>query len=271
MSVGDDGPGILIERISREPPPVRPVMFSRQNTGRHYSVVNALSTWLEVETSREGARWMQAYRRGMPTSELHAIGEATAPGTVIRFEPDPEIFGDSAFDLAAIGQRLQELAWLHEGLRVVYQGEPLTTPGGLAGWASELAEAPLEMCLHVCDTAHEVDVEVVFAWRGEGDRIVRAFVNGESVERGTHVVGLWTGLARLATDMLGSEIGVDRTTERLGDGLVTLARIGVPVPRWTGWRREEITNPEVAVAVQQLLATAKLDEAQRRFLIARLM
>lgn len=87
------------------------------------SVVNALSEWLEVEIHQNQKIWRQSYQRGKPINDLIDAGPTDHTGTVIRFLPDPEIFTDRNFHFDILAQRLKELAFLNEGLKICLKDE----------------------------------------------------------------------------------------------------------------------------------------------------
>ena len=83
------------------------------------SVVNALSTKLEVEIRRDGKLYRQTFSKGHTTSPLEVIGTSTDTGTKIHFVPDPEIFTDTiVYEFKVLRKRLKELAFLNKGLRI---------------------------------------------------------------------------------------------------------------------------------------------------------
>ena len=84
------------------------------------SVVNALSTMLEVTVSRDGKLHYQKYERGVPTADLKVIGETDKTGTLTHFKPDPEIFTETLeYDFPTLSNRIRELAYLNRGLRII--------------------------------------------------------------------------------------------------------------------------------------------------------
>ena len=87
------------------------------------SVVNALSEWLEVEIHQNQRIWRQRYQRGKPINDLVEVGPTNHTGTVIRFLPDSEIFPDRNFHFDILAQRLKELAFLNEGLKICLKDE----------------------------------------------------------------------------------------------------------------------------------------------------
>ena len=82
------------------------------------SVVNALSEWLEVEVRKEGKKYYQKYRRGVPVAKVEELGNARGSGTKVTFIPDPEVFKTTSFSFDTLLDRLRELAYLNRGLRI---------------------------------------------------------------------------------------------------------------------------------------------------------
>ncbi len=87
------------------------------------TVVNFLSEWCSVEVRRGGHVYQQEYERGEPTSEVRRIGTTTKVGTKTTFKPDPQIFGDVRFQYGEVYRRLQELAFLNPGVKIIFRDE----------------------------------------------------------------------------------------------------------------------------------------------------
>ena len=84
--------------------------------------VNFLSEWCEVEVHRGGGVYQQEYERGKPTGSVQMIGKTDRTGTKTTFKPDREMFGDLKFDYNMLHRRLQELAFLNQGVKIVFSG-----------------------------------------------------------------------------------------------------------------------------------------------------
>nr|6Y8L_A Chain A, DNA gyrase subunit B [Mycolicibacterium thermoresistibile]6Y8L_B Chain B, DNA gyrase subunit B [Mycolicibacterium thermoresistibile]6Y8N_A Chain A, DNA gyrase subunit B [Mycolicibacterium thermoresistibile]6Y8N_B Chain B, DNA gyrase subunit B [Mycolicibacterium thermoresistibile] len=112
VEVSDDGRGIPVEMHESGVPTVDVVM-----TQVGVSVVNALSTRMEVEICRDGYQWFQTYDKSVPGTLKQ--GEKTRKtGTVVRFWPDPDVFETTTFDFETVARRLQEQAFLNKGLTI---------------------------------------------------------------------------------------------------------------------------------------------------------
>lgn len=128
VMVRDDGPGIPVEPagpgLASILETVCATLHAKATFDQHFphvhlgvgmhgvglAAVNALSARFEVETTRDGVRWGQAFERGRVASDLRCLGTTSTVGTTVRFQPDPEIFGAIELDPSAVARRLQELA-----------------------------------------------------------------------------------------------------------------------------------------------------------------
>ncbi len=158
VEVRDDGRGIPVEMHSSGAPTVDVVMtqlhaggkFGGENSGYAVSgglhgvgvsVVNALSTRLEVDISRDGYEWFQSYDKAMPGTLKQ--GEATKKtGTTVRYWADPDVFETTNYDFETVARRLQEMAFLNKGLTITLADERVTREEVTDEVVSDTAEAP---------------------------------------------------------------------------------------------------------------------------------
>jgi DNA gyrase subunit B len=158
VEVFDDGRGIPVEMHSSGAPTVDVVMtqlhaggkFGGENSGYAVSgglhgvgvsVVNALSTRLEVDVSRDGYEWFQSYDKAMPGTLKQ--GEATKKtGTTVRYWADPDVFETTNYDFETVARRLQEMAFLNKGLTITLADERVTSEEVVDEVVSDTAEAP---------------------------------------------------------------------------------------------------------------------------------
>jgi DNA gyrase subunit B len=241
------------------------------------AAVNALSERFEIETTYRGIRWTQSFERGKRTSALRRIGPSSIEGTTVRLRPDPTIFSTIELDHVRIEARLQELAWLNPHLRVYFQEQRLHARGGIAGWARMLAsERGLGIEWHsLARNIRSVGVNVAFAWNRNGAPLVRSFVNMQPTTAGTHVQGLWLGLADYARGRKARARTVEHVREAIGCGLVAVLDVGMYDARFGSPTRDQLCSPEAAKAVRAAVRDAlSIDDGRtwhlRRFLDARL-
>ncbi len=158
VEVTDDGRGIPVEMHASGAPTVDVVMtqlhaggkFGGENSGYNVSgglhgvgvsVVNALSTRLEVDISRDGHEWFQSYDRAMPGTLKQ--GDATKKtGTTVRYWADPDVFETTNYDFETVARRLQEMAFLNKGLTITLADERVTADEVVDEVVSDTAEAP---------------------------------------------------------------------------------------------------------------------------------
>ena len=158
VEVADDGRGIPVEMHASGAPTVDVVMtqlhaggkFGGENSGYNVSgglhgvgvsVVNALSTRLEVDISRDGHEWFQSYDRAMPGTLKQ--GDATKKtGTTVRYWADPDVFETTNYDFETVARRLQEMAFLNKGLTITLADERVTPEEVVDEVVSDTAEAP---------------------------------------------------------------------------------------------------------------------------------
>ena len=139
VTVEDDGRGIPVDLHKGEGRSAAEVILTELHSGGKFdnnvykvsgglhgvglSVVNALSSLLELEIKREGQVWFQTYRQGKPDGAIQAIGKSKKSGTRIRFVPDPEVFTSVEFSYDVLANRLREQAFLNRGIRIALADE----------------------------------------------------------------------------------------------------------------------------------------------------
>ncbi|MCS7184475.1 MAG: ATP-binding protein, partial [bacterium] len=168
------------------------------------SVVNALSEWLEVEVYREGYVWYQKYKRGKPITEVVKKGKTSKTGTLVRFKPDPEIFGDLKFSYETISNRMRELAFLNKGLEVHVISEveekenTFKYDGGIIEYVKYLnhRKTPLHnKVVYIKKTSGDYEIEFALQYTTDFDERIFSFVNNiHTSEGGTHLTGFKSGL-----------------------------------------------------------------------------
>jgi DNA gyrase subunit B len=238
------------------------------------SVVNALSEWLDVTVSREGAIHHDHYERGIPTIELKdgllpVIGHTRKTGTTISFLPDREIFEKTYFKEDEIKSRLHETAYLNPGLTIIYEDNRVTPeehltyhePDGLAGFIKDLNRNKETLHDVICfkGEADGITVEGAFQYVNEFHENVLGFCNNiYNAEGGTHI----TGFKSIFTTIMNSyarEIGVLKekdanfTGADIRNGITAVISIKHPAPRFEGQTKTKLDNQDAAKATSKVV------------------
>ncbi|GFN23113.1 DNA topoisomerase (ATP-hydrolyzing) subunit B [Thermanaeromonas sp. C210] len=232
------------------------------------SVVNALSSELLVKVKRDGRVYEQLYRRGSKVTELKATGRAKGTGTIITFRPDPEIFETLEFDPEIITKRLQELAFLNRGLKILFRDEVrdreevYQQDGGLIDFVRHLNKNKNVLYsrpFYFSATRDEVEVEVALQYNDGYNELILSYANNiRTVEGGTHEVGLKAALTRVINDY-GRRFNILKDNEAnlsgedVREGLVAVISVKVKEPQFEGQTKTKLGNTEVRGIVEGLI------------------
>ena len=233
------------------------------------SVVNALSTYMDVEISRDGYVHHDRYERGVPTVELvngllPTIGKTKKTGTKINFLPDPEIFEKTRFKEDEVKSRLHETAYLNPALTIIYEdrrGEEVEhieyhEPDGIIGFVKEMNQN--SECLHDViyykGESEGISVEVAFQYTTEFHENVLGFCNNiYNVEGGTHLTGFKTTFTQVINSY-ARELGILKekdanfTGTDVRNGMTAVISVKHPDPRFEGQTKTKLDNQDAARA-----------------------
>ena len=233
------------------------------------SVVNALSTYMDVEISRDGYVHHDRYERGVPTVELvngllPTIGKTKKTGTKINFLPDPEIFEKTRFKEDEVKSRLHETAYLNPALTIIYEdrrGEEVEhieyhEPDGIIGFVKEMNQN--NECLHDViyykGESEGISVEVAFQYTTEFHEIVLGFCNNiYNAEGGTHLTGFKTTFTQVINSY-ARELGILKekdanfTGTDVRNGMTAVISVKHPDPRFEGQTKTKLDNQDAARA-----------------------
>lgn len=233
------------------------------------SVVNALSTYMDVEISRDGYVHHDRYERGVPTVELingllPTIGKTKKTGTKINFLPDPEIFEKTRFKEDEVKSRLHETAYLNPALTIIYEdkrGEETEhieyhEPDGIIGFVKEMNQN--SECLHDViyykGESEGISVEVAFQYTTEFHENVLGFCNNiYNAEGGTHLTGFKTTFTQVINSY-ARELGILKekdanfTGTDVRNGMTAVISVKHPDPRFEGQTKTKLDNQDAARA-----------------------
>ncbi len=228
------------------------------------SVVNALSSQLEITVEKNGTRYRQEFERGKPLGPLEEIGETDSTGTTIQFYPDPEVFETLEFDSENLVKKFRELAYLNEGLEIEFQNkidgieEKFHFERGIKAFVSYLNRKykPLhEEIIHFEDKIDGIKVKLSMQYARDAytDRIFAFANNINTHEGGTHLTGFKTSLTRVVNRYAEeNNLTGDKklTGEDIREGLTAVLSILVPEPQFEGQTKTKLGNSEARGAVE---------------------
>ena len=235
------------------------------------SVVNALSTWLEVEICREGKIHKQRYERGNIIHPLKVIGETEKTGTKVTFMPDDSIFETTVFDFDTLRIRLQEMAFLTKGLRIQLtdkregqeKEKKFFYEGGIKEFVSHINEHKESLYEEIIYCEGEKDgvvVEVAMQHNNSYTESIYTFVNNiGTVEGGTHLTGFRTALTKVFNEYARNNKMLkdnedNLTGEDLREGLAAIVSIKIGDPQFESQTKIKLGNSEARTAVDSVVS-----------------
>ena len=246
------------------------------------SVVNALSTYLDIEVSRNGKIYHDRYKQGIPDLELEngllpVIGKSKTTGTKINFLPDDTIFEKTRFKEEEIKSRLHETAYLNPGLTIIFkdmrQDEPVEIifheEDCIVGFVKDLNKSKevLHEPVYFKGTSDGINVEIAFQYVNEFHEIVLGFCNNiYNSEGGTHLTGFKTSITNILNSY-ARQIGIlkDKDSNFTGadirNGMTAIVSIKHPDPRFEGQTKTKLDNQDATKSVAKVTS----DEVVRFF------
>ncbi|MDY4694270.1 MAG: DNA gyrase subunit B [Blautia sp.] len=288
-TVTDNGRGIPVDMHEKGVPAER-LVFTTLHAGGKFdhsayktsgglhgvgsSVVNALSTYLDIKVSRDGYIHHDHYERGVPALKLDngllpRIGKAKETGTSINFLPDPEIFEKTVFSAAEVKSRLHETAYLNPELTIHFedrrgeQPEDITyhEPDGIIGFIKDLNQNAevLHEPVYLKGESEGIKVEAAFQFTTEFRENVLGFCNNiYNAEGGTHLTGFKTTFTTVM-NTYAREIGVLKekdpnfTGADIRNGMTAVISIKHPEPRFEGQTKTKLDNQDAARATGKVI------------------
>ncbi|WP_432627962.1 DNA topoisomerase (ATP-hydrolyzing) subunit B [Brotaphodocola sp.] len=288
ITVIDDGRGIPVGIQKKAGIPAVEVVFTILHAGGKFggggykvsgglhgvgaSVVNALSTWLEVRVYQDGKIYQQRYERGKVMYPLKVVGECAPDkhGTEVHFLPDPEIFEETVYDFEILRVRLQETAFLTKNLRIELKDEReekkdkvFHYEGGIREFVTYLnkGKAPLYENVIYCEgTKDNVYVEVAMQHNDSYTENIYSFVNNVNTpEGGTHLAGLKNALTKTINDYarknkLLKDSEDNLSGEDIREGLTAIISVKIEEPQFEGQTKQKLGNSEARGAVDNIVS-----------------
>ncbi|RFU66951.1 DNA topoisomerase (ATP-hydrolyzing) subunit B [Bacillus sp. V59.32b] len=240
------------------------------------SVVNALSTELEVFVHREGNIYYQKFERGVPHADLKIIGETDHTGTTTHFTPDGEIFTETLeYEYETLATRLRELAFLNRGLKIIIEdkreGKERSNEyyyeGGIKSYVEHLnrtKEVLHEEPIYIEGEKDGISVEIALQYNDGYASNLYSFANNiNTYEGGTHESGFKTALTRVINDYarknnIFKDNDANLSGEDVREGLTAIISIKHPDPQFEGQTKTKLGNSEASTITNSVLGE-KLD------------
>ena len=289
ITVKDNGRGIPVGINQKTGMPAVEVVFTKLHAGGKFggggykvsgglhgvgaSVVNALSTWLEVIVYREGKVHKQRYERGKSLGPLEVIGECELErtGTEVTFLPDAEIFEETVYSYDVLKHRLREMAFLTKNLKIVLtdvreeekKEKVFHYEGGIKEFVTYLnkGKQPLYEDIIYCEgKVSNVEVEVALQHNDSYTENVYGFVNNiNTPDGGTHVEGFKRSITKTFNEYARANKLLKDSEENLSgedirEGLTVIVSVKIEDPQFEGQTKQKLGNSEARNAVDSVVS-----------------
>ncbi|WUD74310.1 DNA topoisomerase (ATP-hydrolyzing) subunit B [Streptomyces sp. NBC_00510] len=297
VRVVDNGRGIPVDIVPSEGKPAVEVVLTVLHAGGKFggggyavsgglhgvgvSVVNALSNKVAVEVKREGFRWTQDYKLGVPTAPLQKNEPVAETGTIVTFWADGDIFETTEYSFETLSRRFQEMAFLNKGLTISLtderpehadvenEGQPRSVAyhyeGGIVDFVKYLNSRkgepvhPSVIDIDAEDKERLLSVEVAMQWNTQYSEGVYSFANTiHTHEGGTHEEGFRAALTTLVNKYarekkLLREKDDNLTGEDIREGLTAIISVKLGEPQFEGQTKTKLGNTEAKTFVQKVV------------------
>ncbi|MCM2420431.1 DNA topoisomerase (ATP-hydrolyzing) subunit B [Streptomyces sp. RKAG337] len=300
----DNGRGIPVDIVASEGKPAIEVVMTVLHAGGKFggggyavsgglhgvgvSVVNALSTKVTVEVNRDGFRWTQDYKLGVPTAPLAKNEASSTTGTTVTFWADPDIFETTEYSFETLSRRLQEMAFLNKGLTITLTDERESAkatvgaevveeaedapqvrsvkyyyPGGIVDFVNHLNSRkgelihPTVIDIEAEDKERLLSVEVAMQWNTQYTEGVYSFANTiHTHEGGTHEEGFRAALTGLVNRYAREKKFLREKDDNLAgedirEGLTAIISVKLGEPQFEGQTKTKLGNTEAKTFVQK--------------------
>ena len=288
VRVRDNGRGIPVDIQPKLGIPAVTVVFTVLHAGGKFggggykvsgglhgvgaSVVNALSTWLEVEVRRDGRCWKQRFEYGKATGDLYDAGPADESGTTVTFAADPAIFETTLYDYETLLTRLREQAFLNAGVRITFTdrrgeepvSESMCYEGGIKSFVDYIhkrrgVEVLHDEIIYISGEQNGQMAEVAMQYNDTYNELVLSFANNiHTPEGGTHEAGFKAALTRALNDYARKNAILkdsDRnlTGDDVREGLTVVISVKLTDAQFEGQTKAKLGNTEIRSLVDGIV------------------
>ena len=238
------------------------------------SVVNALSSWLEVEVKDGSDIYKQRYEKGVIVTDLEKIGKTSETGTTVTFKPDPTIFTDTTtYDYDILLNRLREQAFLNAGIRIILEDkrtdvfekrtDDLMFEGGIKEYVSYLLKGikkdPISDIIYLSGTKGDSTAEIALMWSTAYDNKIMSFANTlHTIDGGTHEQAFRQTVARVvnkyAHDFKKLKVDSDNLKgEDIMEGLVAVVSVKLADAQFESQTKAKLGNTAIGQMVRDII------------------
>ena len=288
VRVRDNGRGIPVDIQPKLGIPAVTVVFTVLHAGGKFggggykvsgglhgvgaSVVNALSTWLEVEVRRDGRCWKQRFEYGKATGDLYDAGPADESGTTVTFAADPAIFETTLYDYETLLTRLREQAFLNAGVRITFTdrrgeepvSESMCYEGGIKSFVDYIhkrrgVEVLHDEIIYISGEQNGQMAEVAMQYNDTYNELVLSFANNiHTPEGGTHEAGFKAALTRALNDYarknaILKDSDKNLTGDDVREGLTVVISVKLTDARFEGQTKAKLGNTEIRSLVDGIV------------------
>lgn len=286
IRVSDNGRGIPVDIQEQTGKPALEVVYTVLHAGGKFggggykvsgglhgvgaSVVNALSEWLEVEVHKNGKIHQMKFARGAIIQEMEIIGETDKTGTVVRFQPDPEIFEETVFDYETLHIRMREQAFLNAGLNITTEDlreeEPIRDEMAYEGGIREFVrylnrnKSPLHNdVIYMSGEREQSIAEIALQYNDSYNETILSFANNiHTPEGGMHETGFKAALTRVF-NAYGQKAGLIKNEEKVSgedcrEGLACIISVKLTDAQFEGQTKAKLGNSEIRTLVDNVVS-----------------
>jgi DNA gyrase subunit B len=281
VTVVDDGRGIPVDLHPAKKLPAAQVVMTMLHAGGKFdnesykvsgglhgvgvSVVNALSSQLDLEIWRDGVVYTQSYQRGIPVTEFRETGRTDRRGTKITFRPDATIFETTEYNFDTLSQRLRELAYLNPGVRISIEDlrtdreQEFHYEGGVVDFVKHLnrnRNVLHDPPIHFSVERDNLQTEIALQYNDGYNEVLFSFANTiNTVEGGTHLIGFKAALTRslnayAAAAGLLKDLKQNLSGDDVREGLTAVVSVKLQNPQFEGQTKGKLGNSEVKGLVE---------------------
>lgn len=286
ITVTDNGRGIPVDMHESGKPAVEVVLTVLHAGGKFggsgykvsgglhgvgVSVVNALSTNMEVKVKRDGKIHEITFEKGVTKEPLKVVGQTDETGTLVHFVPDAEIFDETVYDYDTLRHRLRELSFLNRGITIILtderpeevRQETFYFEGGISSFVEHLnrnKEVINPEPVYFNGKKDTTVVEIALQYNTSYSENIYSFVNNINTEEGgTHLAGFKSALTRAANDFARRQ-GIIKNNEDnlvgedIREGLTCVISIKLREPQFEGQTKTKLGNSEVRGIVDSIVS-----------------